>query len=63
MAKKTNTEKQIDVTKLNLKDAKFALQKLELDLRSGLEKDVSKVKKIKKHIARLLTSENNTKNN
>jgi ribosomal protein L29 len=63
MAKKTNTEKQVDITKLTLKDAKFSLQKLELDLRSGLEKDVSRIKKIKKHIARLLTAENNTKNN
>lgn len=63
MAKKKTTvkAKETDISKLTVKDAKAALQKLVLDLRAGVEQDVSKVKKYKKHIARLLTAENNPK--
>jgi len=45
---KTDSEKTV-------RELKLDLQKLVLDVRSGKESDTSKVKKLKKEIARLLT--------
>lgn len=44
---------------LSLREAKIELQKTQLLVRSAQESDTSKIKKLKKHIARLLTKEKN----
>lgn len=57
--KKTTKKKKSSFDGLNLEDAKFELQKLVLAVKTGEESDTSKVKKLKKYIAKLKTTENN----
>ncbi|MCA9387299.1 50S ribosomal protein L29 [Candidatus Dojkabacteria bacterium] len=58
--KKATTEKKKNdgFKGLGIADAKIELQKVILLVRTGEETDTSKVKKLKKHIARLKTEEN-----
>ncbi len=57
-AKKTTKKKKTSFEGLSVKDARLELQKVVLAVKSGEENDTSKIKKLKKYIARLKTSEN-----
>ncbi|GAB4285137.1 MAG: hypothetical protein Kow0081_2780 [Candidatus Dojkabacteria bacterium] len=61
MAEKKSTKKSKSLENMSLAEARLELQKTILAVRSGEEKDTSKIKKLKKHIARLLTIENQNK--
>lgn len=53
--KKTKTEKKGEFDKLTISEARIELQKIHMSVQEGKESDTSKIKKLKKHIARLLT--------
>jgi len=59
MAEKKTKTKNKDIAKLNLEDARKELKSVYIKVKVGEETDTSKIKKLKKHIARLLTKETN----
>jgi ribosomal protein L29 len=54
--KKTTAKKAVETKSVN--ELKADLQKLLLEVKSGKQEDTSQVRKLKKQIARILTSEN-----
>ncbi len=61
MAEKKTTEKKekaIKFADMDLKDLKIELQKVYLNVKTGEEKNTTKVRQIKKEIARKLTALN-----
>ncbi|MCA9381638.1 50S ribosomal protein L29 [Candidatus Dojkabacteria bacterium] len=71
MAEKKTTKKKTEAKAvkkdgfdgLGVAEASLELQKVILSVKAGEETDTSKVKKLKKHIARLKTAENNSSDN
>ncbi|BCX14274.1 MAG: hypothetical protein KatS3mg085_806 [Candidatus Dojkabacteria bacterium] len=55
---KDNTKVGDEYAKMSLQKLREALQKLYIDVKTGVENDTSKLKKIKKEIARKLTLQN-----
>lgn len=51
--KKTN-----EFSKLTINEARKEMQKIAIQIQEGVEKDTSKLRKIKKYIARKLTEQN-----
>lgn len=56
----TKTKKSKLITEKSVKELKIDLQKLVLDVRTGVEKNTSKVRNLRREIARKLTQINNT---
>ncbi len=57
--KKDSKKKKTSFDGLSIAEAKIELQKIVLAIKSGEDTDTSKIKKIKKYIARLKSEENN----
>lgn len=61
VAKVVKAAKKVDFSKLTLAEAKKELETLIIKVRTSEEKDTSKVRILKKHIARELTALNKAK--
>ncbi|GIW58803.1 MAG: hypothetical protein KatS3mg086_088 [Candidatus Dojkabacteria bacterium] len=55
---KSNTKVGDEYAKMSLQKLRETLQKLYIDVKTGVESDTSKLKKVKKEIARKLTLQN-----
>lgn len=60
-SEKKKTKKKDDFSKLNLIESRSKLQEIHIQVQTEEEKDTSKIKKLKKHIARLFTELNKNK--
>jgi ribosomal protein L29 len=62
MAKKEKVSKKVDYKNMDLMQSRQEFLKLSLALQTGKERNTSLKVKLKKHIARLLTTKNLTQN-